>query len=347
MNVRKPRDQRGFTLIEVVVAVAVVAILAGTIVPLAFKQMLRAREDATRNELAAINAALVEFYEDTGRLPTEAEGLAALVNDPGAAGWQGPYVGGNGGSPVDEVSTDEFGNAYVYDFNPSLTPAAAADAVVVSAGADAVVGSGSLGGLWNTAAAVDDLLTVVSAAPVLRAKTDDAAAEMEAIAQAARLYFEQNAAFPLTAAQLSGSYLDPGIAGDAFADPWNSAYALVVSAPAGAAPWLAVRSWGPDRQDDGGGDDDLQLVVSGEPPGRNSTNRKLAIVQSALNANPSLALTGNWLNDRASLGLDAAFDSDGWGRVFALNVSSRTVFSAGPDGSAGSTADNIPGGVGP
>jgi len=248
---------------------------------------------------------------------------------------------------VDEVSTDEFGNAYVYDFNPSLTPAAAADAVVVSAGADAVVGSGSLGSLWNTAAAVDDLLTVVSAAPVLRAKTDDAAAEMEAIAQAARLYFEQNAAFPLTAAQLSGSYLDPGIAGDAFADPWNSAYALVVSAPAGAAPWLAVRSWGPDRQDDGGGDDDLQLVVSGEPPGRNSTNRKLAIVQSALNANPSLALTGNWLNDRASLGLDAAFDSDGWGRVFALNVSSRTVFSAGPDGSAGSTADNIPGGVGP
>lgn len=347
MNDSRRDDQRGFTLIEVVVAVAIVAILAGTIVPLAFKQMMRAKEDATRAELETINGALVEFYDDVGRLPTEAEGLAALVNDPGVAGWQGPYLTANGGSPLDEILADEFGIDYVYDLNPTLSPATAADAVVVSAGADQSVGSGGLGGTWNAAAPGDDLLTVVTAAPVLRAKTDDAAAEMEAVAAAARQYFEQNAAFPAATAQLSGSYLDPGIGGDAFADPWNTAYVLVVGTPAGAAPWLAVRSCGPDRQDDAGGDDDLQLLVSGEPPGRNSTHRKLAIAQAALNANPSLALTGNWLNDRAALGLDAAFDVDGWGRDFAVNVASRTVFSAGPDGSAAAAGDNIPGGVGP
>ena len=45
--------------------------------------------------------------------------------------------------------------------------------------------------------------------------------------------------------------------------------------------------------------------------------------------------------------LTTAFDRDGWGRHYGLNVASRTVFSAGPDGLAEAAADNIPPGVGP
>ena len=44
-------DRDGFTLIEIVVAVAIIAILAGTVAPLAFRELVRAREDATLKEL--------------------------------------------------------------------------------------------------------------------------------------------------------------------------------------------------------------------------------------------------------------------------------------------------------
>ena len=41
------------------------------------------------------------LYADTGLLPSEPEGLAALVVDPGVSGWQGPYVATERGDPVD------------------------------------------------------------------------------------------------------------------------------------------------------------------------------------------------------------------------------------------------------
>jgi len=43
-------------------------------------------------EMDALMAALERFREDTGRFPTEEEGLVALVQDPGIEGWSGAYV---------------------------------------------------------------------------------------------------------------------------------------------------------------------------------------------------------------------------------------------------------------
>ncbi len=72
-------NHKGFTLIEIIIAIAIVAILAGTIAPMAFKEMIRAREEATLKELGNLNDALVEFYEDTGRFPAEGEGLPIAI----------------------------------------------------------------------------------------------------------------------------------------------------------------------------------------------------------------------------------------------------------------------------
>ena len=43
-------------------------------------------------EVDALTAALERFYADTGRFPTEEEGLVALVRDPDVPGWNGHYV---------------------------------------------------------------------------------------------------------------------------------------------------------------------------------------------------------------------------------------------------------------
>jgi general secretion pathway protein G len=341
------RRREGFTLIEIVIAVAVVAIMAGVVTPLVYRELERAREDATLAELETLRTGLLEFYEDTGRLPSEAEGLTALVADPGVDGWQGPYVAGDRGDPVTEVTTDAWSGVYLYDLSPVTVPAGAADLVVASAGGDGAVDDGAVGGTW-TVTAGNDLLALVTVGPVNRDKLREAAAELDVLARAAARYFEDHAAFPNDTDDLTDEYLDPGQDADAFTDPWRNAYTLTEDLGGANPPDLVIASFGPDRGDDGGGGDDLTVNVSSTPPGRRATLYLLEIAQNALNLDTGLSLSGNWTGaDRAALSLATAFDTDGWGQDFRINVASRTVFSSGPDGDPDTQSDNIPQGVGP
>lgn len=341
------RVRDGFTLLEVIIAVAIVAIIAGAITPLAFRELMAAREDATRIELATIEDALLAFYEDTGRFPSEAEGLGALLADPGVAGWEGPYVDAKAGNPLAELGTDSFNRTYLYDLAPVTVPAGAADIVVASGGRDLAITAGSVGGAWTVDPPSDDLLALVSRGPTDRAKSRDADAELNALAEAARAWFEDHAAFAANLALLVPSYLDAGVDGGGLVDPWNRPYLQTITVGGANPPRLNLRSSGPDRQDDNGGDDDISLDVSSVPPGRKATLWKLEIAQTALNSSPTLVLTGLWSNDRGALGLTPAFDLDGWGRPFAVNAAARAVYSAGPDGNAALVGDNLPAGVGP
>ncbi len=344
---KTPVNRGGFTLIEIIIAVAIVAILAGTVTPMAFREIIKAREEATLNELNQLNKALVRFYEDTGRFPTQAEGLAALVADPGVNGWQGPYVGADRSDPLTEVTTDSFRGTYIYDLDPVTNPAGAADLLLASSGADQILSFGSLDHTWTLAGDGDDLLSLVSAGSVNRDKKRVCQDELRAIGDAATRYFEDHADFPVSAGDLTDDYLDPGIGGSNFIDPWNTAYVLAQTGGGGAPLIFVVRSFGPNRSNDNGGSDDLTLNVSSVPPGRKTTHYKLEIAQTVLNQNGALALTGAWDTDREALGLDTVFNTDGWGQPLEINVSSRTIFSVGPDGNASLVSDNLPTGVGP
>lgn len=339
-------NRQGFTLIEIIIAVAIVSIMAGTLVPLAFREMISAREDATVRELEGINQALIQFYEDTGRFPSEGEGLAALLNDPGVTGWTGPYLGNGQGDQLKELSEDAFHEDFIYDLAPSLT-SGVADALVASSGADHNMGMGSRNGNWNLEADEDDLVTLVTVGQINRDKALDCQTEMQALADASVNYYEDHQDFPSSFQHLAGDYLDTGLEFDAFIDPWRTPYQVYETGGGGTPVVLNVRSFGPDRVDDDGSNDDLELSVSSVLPGRRVTMRRLNIAQTVLNNNPSLALTGVWTNDRAALGLDASFALDGWGRSLAVNVASRTLYSPGPDGNAALVTDNLPAGVGP
>ncbi len=341
-------DRGGFTLIEIVIAVAIMAILAGAIAPVAFRQIQRAREEATNGELETLRTGMLEFYEDTGRFPSEGEGVMALVNDPGAVGWSGPYVGGGSGDPAVAVTTDAWGTIYQYDLNPTTNPAGAAQALVASAGSDRSLTMGSIGSTWTLAPAGDDLHTLVVAGPLERTKIRDAQKELEAVGDAGRRYFGDHAAFPFSSADISDVYMDPGLGGEAYIDPWNTAYEMTVDNTGPQPPDWIIRSFGPNRISNNGGGDDLTLNISSAPPARASTEYRLEVAQLLLNQDPYLVLTGNWAgNDRSALNMLAVFDNDGWGREYRLNVNSRMIYSTGADGVAATTMDNIPVGVGP
>lgn len=102
------RRMRGFTLIELLVVMAILALLIGLVGPNVMKQFGGAKTKTAATQISEIDKALEIFRLDTGRYPTTAEGLQALVAQPGAiTGWNGPYL--KGGLP-----NDPWGNPYRY-----------------------------------------------------------------------------------------------------------------------------------------------------------------------------------------------------------------------------------------
>jgi general secretion pathway protein G len=73
---RAGRIARGFTLIELVVVMAIVALLVALAAPRYFKSVDRSKDAVLRSNLATVRDALDKYYGDTGKYPDE---LADLV----------------------------------------------------------------------------------------------------------------------------------------------------------------------------------------------------------------------------------------------------------------------------
>lgn len=101
---------RGFTLIEVMVVVAIIGTLALLVGPAVFRNLSDAKQVSARTQLEILSTALELYRLDHGRYPTTAEGLTALREAPGSgeAAWRGPYV-------RRAVPLDPWGRPYHYE----------------------------------------------------------------------------------------------------------------------------------------------------------------------------------------------------------------------------------------
>jgi general secretion pathway protein G len=98
---RNRASERGFTLIELIVVLVILALLAAVVVPNVTKHMAESRTKIARIQITELESALQMFAFDVGRYPSNAEGLQALVSNPGnLESWKGPYVK-NGTLPLD------------------------------------------------------------------------------------------------------------------------------------------------------------------------------------------------------------------------------------------------------
>ncbi|MEX2282344.1 MAG: type II secretion system major pseudopilin GspG [Gemmatimonadota bacterium] len=101
----------GFTLIEVLVVIAVIALLAAMVAPTVFSHVGSARDAAARSQIEMLAAALDAYRLDNGRYPSTEQGLEALVmqptSEPRGVNWRGPYLRKN-------LPLDPWHNAYVY-----------------------------------------------------------------------------------------------------------------------------------------------------------------------------------------------------------------------------------------
>lgn len=107
---RMIRRRRGFTLIEILVVVVILATLASAVVWSLRETPDQARIARAKSDVATLESALETFRLAMSRYPTDEEGLQALVTAPDsedARKWKGPYL--------KRITRDPWDNPYVYE----------------------------------------------------------------------------------------------------------------------------------------------------------------------------------------------------------------------------------------
>lgn len=93
MKQYRKRTETGFTLLELLVVLGIIALLAGIVGPQVMKHMGESKTKAARVQVEDLSAALDMYKLDLGIYPTTEEGLKALIESPdGAKRWNGPYL---------------------------------------------------------------------------------------------------------------------------------------------------------------------------------------------------------------------------------------------------------------
>ena len=108
--------QRGFTLVEILIVLAILVVMISLVVPKFLGSKKKADVQNARVQIGALREMLRAYYVDMNTFPTTEQGLAALVEKPAdseaAQNWAGPYIDG-------ELPKDPWGHEYQYQYPPT------------------------------------------------------------------------------------------------------------------------------------------------------------------------------------------------------------------------------------
>jgi general secretion pathway protein G len=130
MKTGSARKDGGFTLLELLVVLAIMALLAAIVAPQVLRYLGSSRTQTARVQIQNVVGALELYRLDVGHYPTDADGLKALMVAPQTApGWNGPYL------QRETALIDPWGNPYHY-----VVPGKHGEVDVYSLGSDNVAG---------------------------------------------------------------------------------------------------------------------------------------------------------------------------------------------------------------
>jgi len=134
MKLEQKNTQTGFTLIELMVVMVILATLAVFVVPKFMDEPKRAQRVKAQVTITNLETALKTYYLDNGYYPTTDQGLDALVVEPNIDPVPGKWRKG-GYLEKGKVPLDPWGNDYIY-----LSPGLHGDFDIISYGLDGVEG---------------------------------------------------------------------------------------------------------------------------------------------------------------------------------------------------------------
>lgn len=138
---KRLNKQSGFTLIEIMVVVVILAVLGSLVVPRIMDKPDQARMTKAKQDIRALEGALDLYRLDNYSYPTSDQGLEALVSNPGnVRTWKK-------GGYIKSLSSDPWGNPYQY-----LNPGRNNEVDLFSFGADGRPGGEGINadiGNWN------------------------------------------------------------------------------------------------------------------------------------------------------------------------------------------------------
>ena len=100
------RHTRGFTLVEMLLVLVILATLAAIVIPKMAGRSQQAKVTAAATQISNFKSALDAYEVDTGAYP-KGGNLGELVSS-SVQGWKGPYM--------DKVPADPWGGNYTYDY---------------------------------------------------------------------------------------------------------------------------------------------------------------------------------------------------------------------------------------
>jgi general secretion pathway protein G len=108
---REREREAGFTLVELLVVMVILVLLASLVAPRVIGYLGSSRSKAAKVQIESLSTSLELFKLDSGRYPSEREGLKALVErPPDIKAWSGPYL------KKDRVPNDPWGHPYYYRY---------------------------------------------------------------------------------------------------------------------------------------------------------------------------------------------------------------------------------------
>jgi len=119
------RSDMGFSLMELLIVMVILALIASLVGPQLFKNIGKSERKAAKAQISLFETGLDIYRLDVGKFPTTEQGLRALREKPdGVKRWDGPYL-------KKDVPPDPWGNPFVYEF-----PGKHGDYDILSLGAD-------------------------------------------------------------------------------------------------------------------------------------------------------------------------------------------------------------------
>jgi general secretion pathway protein G len=128
MKKRRSKNRLGFTMVELMAILIIISLLATLVVTKMADQIDKARVTTAKANLKSLHSKVNEFKMDTGRFPTEEEGLKALIEQPSDVKNYPP----GGYLETTEIPKDAWGNNFIYE----LSPESGKPFVIKSLGAD-------------------------------------------------------------------------------------------------------------------------------------------------------------------------------------------------------------------